>query len=478
MSIITTPFAWLLLAFYNLVGNYGVAIILFAVLVKLILLPFQMKSKKSMMRMTRLTAKVKELEKKHEGNQRAYQQAVSDLYKSQKVNPMSGCLWNLIPFPILIALYSVIRQPMTTMMKLTGEQITMITDKFVSMGVYTIPAKADAYAEITLAELTHNHFDVIQSIVPNVLDIDYGFLGLNLGMRPSFKIWEFDWSAPELWLPVLGLFLIPIVSAGISYLTMVLSNKMNPQMQTGNEQQQKTMKYTMLMMPLVSVYICFIMPAALGIYWIAQGLLGLIQEWILNKYYMKKLEAENEAFLAEERAREEEIERRRQETERLRAEGKTSMNSNTSKKKLQAKERAKEEERRAAQERKERAERRARLGIEETEKPDSQVGNRRYARGRAYVPDRYTNPEYAEEATLAAAAESEFGESIDETVEDDVAVAAAADVTAETEEPMDEAEAAAEDIDADEETDAEPDESDMEDELVDETEPDEKDDRE
>ena len=131
-------------------------------------------------------------------------------------------------------------------------------------------------------------------------------------------------------------------------------------------------------------------------------------------------------------AREWEIEKQREETERLRAEGKTEKNSNTSKKKIQANEKQKSDERKAALERADRAARRERLGIKGAEKPASQVGNRRYARGRAYVPDRFSNPEEAEEAaTLAAALESEDALPIDETVEDDVPQGSRNAVTAE-----------------------------------------------
>ena len=112
------------------------------------------------------------------------------------------------------------------------------------------------------------------------------------------------------------------------------------------------------------------------------------------------------------------MEAKREETERLKAEGKTEKNANTSKKKIQANEKHKADERKAALDRAERAARRERLGIKEYEKPASQVGDRRYARGRAYVPDRFTNPEMAAEATAMAAAESENAPSIDESVED------------------------------------------------------------
>ena len=157
----------------------------------------------------------------------------------------------------------------------------------------------------------------------------------------------------------------------------------------------------------------------------------------------EKRRAEEEAAAAEEaeRAREEELERKRQETERLRAMNATNVNRNTSKKKQQAQQKQQDTERRAAVEREERAARRERLGVTEPEKPASQVGNRRYARGRAYVEDRFVNPDAAEEATRAAAAESEFGESIDtEVAEDEVVETAAPAAVDEGAAPVDESE--------------------------------------
>ena len=114
-------FGSVLLFFYNICNSYGGAILLFGLLVKLIMLPFQMKSKHSMMRTTMLQPRMKELEKKYSTNKQKYQEEVSKLYKEAKVNPMSGCLWTLIPFPILIILYQVVRQPLTKLMNMTKE---------------------------------------------------------------------------------------------------------------------------------------------------------------------------------------------------------------------------------------------------------------------------------------------------------------------------------------------------------------------
>ncbi|MBQ3803477.1 MAG: membrane protein insertase YidC [Oscillospiraceae bacterium] len=420
---ITKPFAWLMIWLYNLTGSYGWAIILFALAVNLVLAPFMAKSKKSMMRSTRLQPKIQELQRRHEGNQQKLNAEMQKLYREEGVNPMSGCLWSLIPFPILIALYSVIRMPMTRMMFVADDFVTTLQNFFVEKGLYTIPERADAYAEIKLTKLAHENWDLVQSglagrIDPHFLDIDFSFLGLNLGDQPRWNFFaNTDWSDVHVWLPALGLFLIPFISALLSWLSMKISTATNPQM-AQDSQAAATTKSMNMMMPLMSVWICFIMPAAMGIYWIANSVFGIARDYILTKVFKKQLDIEDAERKAARDAREWEIERQHEETERLRAEGKTEKNVNTSKKKIQANEKQKSDERKAALERAERAERRERLGVKEAEKPDSQVGNRRYARGRAYVPDRFTNPENAEEATAAAALASEDGASIDETVEE------------------------------------------------------------
>ncbi len=422
MSIITRPFAWLMIRLYNLTGSYGWAVILFALAVNLILTPFMAKSKKSMMRSTRLQPRIQELQRRHEGNPQKLQAEMQKLYREEGVNPMSGCLWSLIPFPILIALYSVIRQPLTKMMFVSSEFVTTLQDFFVEHGLYTIPEKADAYAEIQLTKIAHDNWDLVQNglaskMDPNLLDIDFSFLGLNLGDQPRWNFFvNTDWSDVKVWLPALGLFLIPFISAGLSYVSMKISQATNPAPQ--DQQSAASMKTMSLTMPLMSVWICFIMPAAMGIYWIANSVFGIARDYILTKVYKKQLDIEDADRIQAREAREWELERQKEETERLRSEGKTEKNTNTSKKKIQANEKQKSDERKAALERAERAARREKLGVKEAEKPASQVGNRRYARGRAYVPDRYSNPENAEEATIAAALASEDASSIDETMEE------------------------------------------------------------
>ncbi|MCL2343299.1 MAG: YidC/Oxa1 family membrane protein insertase [Firmicutes bacterium] len=437
MSFITQAFGWLLRMAYLFVGNYFWALVLFALVVRLIQVPFQMKSKRSSMRMARLTPKIKELEKKFGDDKQKLQQAQAALYKAEKINPMSGCLWSILPLVIIFLLYGAIRQPLTYMIGLTPDQIGQVGNHLVGeLADTSIPniyqASSTVWNEIPVAQAIHTHWtDVSQnfsSFLQPWMNVNFNFLGIDLGNTPQYQVWNFGAYAQglvtstagtdypitmgqalwQLW----GLFLLPVVSGAAAFISMRISMKTGPQMPS----QGGGMKGMMLMGPAMSLIFGFMMPGALSVYWFVGSVLITVQEVILNKHYKKVLDAEDAARHEQERIKEEELEKKRLETERLRAEGKLAQNKNTSKKKQQALDRAKEENRQAA----ERARRKEELGFM-SERPASQVDTRRYARGRAYVEDRYSNPEEAEAATARAAAESENGAPIDEDGPDDSA---------------------------------------------------------
>ena len=424
LDAIATPFGWLMRQFYALTGNFGLAVILFSLAVTIVLLPFMAKSKKGMMRMTRLQPKLMELQKKHEGNQQKLNEEIAKLYRQEKASPMGGCLWSLLPFPIMLALYRAVIRPLTIVMGVPDELLAeggALLNRLNELGFTLAEGANSYYAQIYQSEFITANFDQFAGISDKLIPMDFNFLGLNLAATPNWHFWAFDFSE-GVW-PVIGLFLIPIISTALSYLPTYNSQNVNATTAT-TAQAQSTNRMMLWMMPLMSLWLGFTLPAAMGIYWIMNSITGIIRDTALTAYYKKKLDAEDAVRRAEEREREEELERKRQETERLRAMNATTVNKNTSKKKQQAQAAQANTERKAAAEREERAARRERLGVKEEETPASQVGNRRYARGRAYVADRFTNPEGAEEATAAAAAESEFGESIDPDVPEAVETAA------------------------------------------------------
>ena len=386
-EIVVWPFAKLMLMFYGWTNNYGVAIMLFALVVNLVLLPFMAKSKKSMMRTTRLQPRLKELEKKHQGNQQEYQQAMMKLYKEEGYNPMSGCLWSLLPFPIIIALYSAIRQPLSRMMGLGSDAVEKITKWAAEYAGYT-PSARSTYNEIAITDAIHQHWDAAKEALgtfgDKLIDLNYSFLGMNLGSTPDFRIWEY--AGKDNFGAMLALFIIPVIAAFLSWASLKVSQINNPQPTGAAAGSMKSMN---VFMPIMSVWICFMMPAALGVYWIVNSILGMARDYTLTKVYKHQLDIEDAERISKEKAREDEIQRKHEETERLRAEGNTTRNSNTSKKKMQAMQKQENDERKAAAEKAEREAKRARKGLSENETPASQVGNRRYARGRAYDPDRF-----------------------------------------------------------------------------------------
>ena len=110
MGIILKPFAALLLFFYSYFG-YAVALILFALVVKLVLFPLSLKGKKSMIKMNLLSGKMQQLQKQYGKDRERYNMEIQKLYEREKVNPMGGCLWSFIPLIILMVLYPIIREP-------------------------------------------------------------------------------------------------------------------------------------------------------------------------------------------------------------------------------------------------------------------------------------------------------------------------------------------------------------------------------
>ena len=375
---ICVPFAWLVRLFYNLTNSYGVALILFTLVIKLIMLPFQMKSKKSMMRMSRVSGQMQELQKRYAKNQAKLQEEMQKLYEEEGVNPMSGCLWSLIPFPILIALYSIIRQPITHFMMLSKDVLQTVVQSAADAGVNLTnivmmdkatgtPALKDglyqlaSYGQINLVKAVQ---EMGLSTPEGWFDMNYNFLGLDLTATP----WEYVKNFTFTW-AVIGVILIPILAGLSQFVFSKLTMKTQPQADAGGGASMKSMMY---MMPLMSVYIAFIMPAALGVYWIAQSVFSLIQEAILNKTFSAKLSEEEEArFQARQADRQKRMEEARiQERQRQQEEQK----KQTLREKQQAAQAAK-------------AAKAAKAATSTTEA--GRVGDRPYARGRAYKADRY-----------------------------------------------------------------------------------------
>ena len=399
-DIVTVPFGFILKVLYDLTTNYGVAIILFSILVKLVLLPMNAKGKKSMMKMSRLTPDIERIKKKYPDDTNKQQQLTQELYKKEGVSTCSGCLWSFIPLLILFPLYTVIRQPIEYMLGETAENAAAIVD-VIKTAAPELFGKNAFYAEMIAARHIPDFVEQIRAVLPEISEatlagVNFDFLGIDLGRQPSinFFAWEaFDWAN-------IGLFLLPVLSAASSVLSMLISNKQNDSVVTNekgiqdkeaakNSQQNQTAKTMMWMMPIMSLWIGFTVPAALSVYWLISGVLGTIADTFMTKHYRKIYDAEDAVRLKkymEEEAIEAEKERVRAEKRAANPEGIT---ANTSKKKLQQKQKAEEEAAKAAAAKEYAMKKGILVEEEEGNKPMSGIADRPFAKGRNYDPNRY-----------------------------------------------------------------------------------------
>ena len=400
-DLIRVPFGYLLDWLYTFTNSYGLALILFSLIVKLVLLPMSVKSKKSMLKMSRLSPQVKALEAKYGDDKQKYQLAVQQMYKEEGVSMGGGCLWSFIPLLILLPLYNVIREPITYMMH-NSRSISEAIVAFLQASGENLGKNA-YYAQLAAAGHIGDYADKLREVLQSIMGPDvkinlqamnFQFLGIDLAGIPTFRFWDCEgWSE-------IGLFLIPVVSAGLQAASMWISQKMNNQVATNADGEQdaeaaKTANQTnmtmMLMMPLMSLWIGFSMPAAISIYWIAQAVFGAVQDYFLTKHYRKVYEEEDavrQELAAKRRAEEAEKERQRALRREQNPDGIT---DNVSKKKIR-------------QQEKEAAEKAARdYEAKKNPVPESEVKKslsgdpeRPYCRGRAYDPSHYGRKRAAE----------------------------------------------------------------------------------
>ena len=402
-DIVTVPFGALLAWLYQFTQNYGVALILFAIIVKTILFPLTAKSKKSSMKMSRMTPRLNAIREKYANDPQKQNEAIQALYKEEDVSMGGGCLWSLIPLLILFPLYTVVRQPIVYILGLDLAD----AEKIVAAIKEAAPALFSSnnyYDQMVAAQQIPNFVEAVKAVVPGISEtalagVNFSFLGIDLGAIPSYNVfaWEsFSWA-------YIGAFLVPVLSAGSQVLSMWVSTKLNNSVITNEKgivdeeaakksQANQTSKTMMFMMPIMSLVIGFTFPAAMSLYWFIQGIVALIGDVYLTKKYRKIYDAEDAARLQkalEEERREAEKERQRAQK---RAENPDGITENTSKKKLQQKQQKEAEAAKAAAA-KEYAVKKG-LAVEEevVEKTTlSGIADRPYCKGRAYDPNRYSN---------------------------------------------------------------------------------------
>lgn len=273
-----------ILSFFNSIcgNNYLLAIVLFALLFKIILFPFSIKQQKNSVKQAKLRPKEMAIKKKYKGrddqdSKMKMQQEIQEMYKQEGYSPFSGCLPMLLQLPIIFALYEVIRNPLTY---ITGAgKLTDITTKLTEAGI-------ELKKNITGLELVDwlkqgdNLADarkVVDTLPETIAELpNFNVFGINFGTVPTDGMSNGGWGL--LWL------LIPVLTFAFAYGSMKLTRRMSyqPEQDPNAGCSMKVMDFAM---PLMSAYFAVMWPSLMGIYWMLSNVLSVVQQFILKKMY-------------------------------------------------------------------------------------------------------------------------------------------------------------------------------------------------
>lgn len=290
--LIYRPLGFIIEQIYNLVQNYGWAIIIFTVIVKLILLPLNIKSQKAMKKQQKVQPILMELQRKYANDKEKLQQETMKVYKENNISMMGGCLPMLIQFPILIGLYRVIQSPLKYLLGVDfniAENVQKATDIFEKMKIQ-FPTAIEKYANYDISQIVSNCQMQLANWSEKVggeWSIDFNFFGLDLSRNPSEAfgpLFRGDFSD----MSTILMLLIPIFAMFTTWFSMWHSQKMNKQPAGADDSAAQMSKSMSMFMPLMTGFFAITLPGGLGIYWIAANIFQIGQQIFLDMLFKNK----------------------------------------------------------------------------------------------------------------------------------------------------------------------------------------------
>ena len=283
-------FGYLLAFLYQLINNYGLAIILFTVIIKIVLLPLSIKQQRTMKKSVELQEKMKIIQFKYKNNPEKMNQEMMDLYKSENMSPFSGCLTAIIQMLLLLSIFYLVRAPLTYMEKIPAEEIGKYTTQLQEAGKLT----SNVYPEIDIIR-EQQWLKEKNPEDPNIdrIAMQMNFLGLDLSKVPQQNMTDYT------------VYIIPVLYILSSFISIRMTSAM--QQKQNNEKQKdavvdgttgkelavreenevdtvmQTNKMMSWMMPIMSISIAFVAPLGLALYWLINNILMIIERLILNK---------------------------------------------------------------------------------------------------------------------------------------------------------------------------------------------------
>lgn len=274
-SFLANIFGYVLNFIYSLVQNYGLAIIIFTVLLKVFMLPISVKQQQTIKKNAKMQVKVKEIQEKYSNDQVRQSQELMELYKKENMSPFSGCLSSIVQLLIIISIFYLVSRPLTYMLHIDQNTLNQYVQEI---------------SENSNERVNYQEIAVIREKAKDDENValNMNFLGLDLSAIPSQNY--SDWKV----------FIIPVLYVLTSIVSMKITTSMQSKQMQGAEGKEKSeeeetmaeMSKTMTyMMPVMAVSISLIAPLGLALYWLVSNLLMIIERFIINKVVKEEEES-------------------------------------------------------------------------------------------------------------------------------------------------------------------------------------------
>lgn len=311
MGFISELFGYLLNWLYNLVNNYGIAILIFSVVLRVILIPITIKQQKSMKKSAELQGKMAEIQKKYKNNPEKLNQETIELYKREKMSPFSGCLSSILQLVIILSVFWLVSQPLTYMKRIDPQIVEKYTNEMKESGF----SQNNSYVQIGVLDYAETKYQEVRNMLEqenvenreeleakrndyNQLRLNMEFLGIDLSKVPTQSL--NDWRVYII--PVLYV-ITSFISIKLTTMTQNKNKKKKADIIVENEnkeeadpmdQMQAMNKSMTYMTPIMSVMIAVIAPLGLALYWLASNILMIIERLVINKIMESKEENSEE----------------------------------------------------------------------------------------------------------------------------------------------------------------------------------------
>ena len=283
---ITNIFGYIMKFLYDICQNYGIAIIIFTVIIKLLQLPLSIKQQKAMEKNAEMQEEIKKIQFKYKNDQEKMNNEILELYKKEKISPFSGCFMSIIQIVLILSIFYLVKSPLTYMEKVSDEKLNNYKNQLIQENKLT----NEVYQEIDLM----NEYEFLKQKNPEdkeieKLNLNMDFFGLDLKKVPQQHLNDYK------------VYIIPVLYIISSFAMIKITNKMQEKMigtnkkeidgTTGKEveaQEENPMlqanKMMSWMMPIMSISIAMVAPLGLALYWLVSNILMILERIILDKY--------------------------------------------------------------------------------------------------------------------------------------------------------------------------------------------------